>query len=168
MEQWGSIDGYSNYEVSWWGRVRNATTGRILKGGRDGRCYLKVDLCKNGGKKTHKIQQLVAREWVPNLDGKRCVDHKDNDRSNNNWESLRYATHAENNRNANKRPDVSSVYNGVSIHAQSGKLQTFIRIYGKNKGLGLFANETEAAEAYNSIERELRRFREVKHIHRLV
>ena len=33
-EHWASIDGYVNYEVSWFGRVRNATTGRILKNTR--------------------------------------------------------------------------------------------------------------------------------------
>ena len=98
-EQWASIDGYLNYEISWWGRVRNATTGRILKAGRSGSGYLTVALYREGKMKSHSVHVLVAREWVSNPDGKRCVDHMDNDRHNNNWVNLRYATQAENNRN---------------------------------------------------------------------
>ena len=33
IEHWASIDGYLNYQVSWWGRVENTKTGRILKPG---------------------------------------------------------------------------------------------------------------------------------------
>jgi hypothetical protein len=149
-EQWASIDGYKNYQVSWWGRVRNATTARILKGSLSSNGYLTVGLSKNRKPKTHYIHQLVAREWVSNPEEKRCIDHIDGSRSNNHWENLRYATHSENNRNTKKRSDCSSVYKGVSIHAQSGKWQAFIVCNGKNKGLGLFANQREAAEAYNA------------------
>ena len=86
--QWASIDGYRNYEVSWWGRVRNIKTARILKAGA-ARGYLFVGLCRNGVRKTHYIHKLVAREWVPNPDDKRCVDHIDGNRTNNHYENLR-------------------------------------------------------------------------------
>ena len=46
-EQWASIDGYRNYEVSWFGRVRNIDTNRILKGIADTYGYCKVNLSKN-------------------------------------------------------------------------------------------------------------------------
>ena len=91
-EQWASIDGYRNYEISWWGRVRNIDTGRILKPQAGGHGYHHVNLSRNGEHNIHRIDQLVAREWVPNPEGKRCVDHTDGSRTNNNWEHLRYAT----------------------------------------------------------------------------
>ena len=148
-EQWASIDGYLNYEISWWGRVRNATTGRILKAGRSGSGYLTVALYREGKMKSHSVHVLVAREWVSNPDGKRCVDHMDNDRHNNNWVNLRYATQAENNRNTKKHFDGSSVYKGVSLHKPSKKWTAQIRVEGSDKYLGRFEDEKEAGEAYN-------------------
>ena len=103
IEHWASIDGYLNYQVSWFGRVVNTKTGRILKPGTSGPGYLYVILNKNGKPKIHYIHKLVAREWVPNPSEKRCVDHIDGSRTNNHWENLRYATHSENSRNRKKK-----------------------------------------------------------------
>ncbi len=149
-EEWAAIDGYTNYQVSWWGRVRNAKTGRILKGGTSTPGYLFVHLYKNGKAQIHYIHQLVAREWVANPEEKRCVDHVDGSRTNNHWENLRYATHTENNRNAKIRTNGTSVYKGVSYYKPTGKWKASIMISGKNKYLGYFVNEREAAQAYNA------------------
>ena len=132
-EHWASIDGYSNYEVSWFGRVWNMDTGRILKGIADADGYLKVNLSKNGIAKIHYIHQLVAREWVSNPEEKRCVDHMDNDRTNNNWKNLRWATIAENNRNRCKGSNTSSIYKGVSFHKKSNKWVASVKINRKLK-----------------------------------
>ena len=148
-EHWAEIDGYWNYQVSWWGRVRNTKTGRILKGGQSNG-YLSVGLCKNGKHKTHFIHKLVAREWVSNPEGKRCVDHIDGRRHNNHWENLRYATHSENSRNSKNRTDGSSAYKGVDYYKPLGKWRATIGLTGKTKHLGYFTNEREAAEAYNA------------------
>ena len=59
-EIWKSIDCCRNYEVSWFGRVRNAKTGRIVKPILGSNGYLIVNLCKNGTSKVHTIHQLVA------------------------------------------------------------------------------------------------------------
>ena len=149
IEHWASIDGYLNYQVSWWGRVMNTKTGRILKGSMT-RGYLRVGLCKNGKHKLISVHSLVAREWVPNPENKRCVDHINGDRSNNNYENLRYATSAENSMNRATSNDRSSVYKGVSIHKATNKWQTFIWINGANKNLGSYTTEREAAEVYNA------------------
>jgi hypothetical protein len=149
-EQWANIDGYRNYQVSWWGRVRNATTGRILKPGQVGVGYLSVKLSKRGVKQNHYIHRLVAREWVSNPGEKRCVDHIDGSRTNNHWANLRYATHSENSMNQKIRTDGSSVFKGVSYLPKSKKWLVHIGIDGKTKHLGHFTNEREAAEAYNA------------------
>ena len=150
IENWASIDGYLNYQVSWWGRVVNTKTGRILKAGRGSDSYLKVVLCREGTRKTHCVHKLVAREWVPNPDNKRCVDHIDGDRSNNHHENLRCATHMENMRNRAKHKNGLSAYKGISFHRNSGKWQARILLNGVNKSLGYFKIEREAAEAYNT------------------
>ena len=149
-EQWAAIDGYTNYQVSWWGRVRNTKTGRILKPQPSGPGYLFVHLSKRGKVLIHYIHRLVAREWVGNPEEKRCVDHIDGSRTNNHWENLRYATHSENGRNAKNRTDGSSVYKGVSYFKPTGKWKGTIAIEGRNRHLGYFQHEREAAEAYNA------------------
>ena len=148
IEHWASIDGYLNYQVSWWGRVLNTKTGRILKlQGTHG--YNHVNLNRNGKAKLHRIHVLVAREWVSNPEGKRCVDHIDGNRANNHYENLRYATHSENGMNQKNRTDGSSVYKGVSYQTQTRKWKGTIVLGCKRIHLGLFGCEREAGEAYN-------------------
>ncbi len=80
IEHWASIDGYLNYQVSWFGRVVNTKTGRILRARICPQGYQRVNLYIDGKPKTHTIHQLVAREWVRNPEEKRCVDHIDGNR----------------------------------------------------------------------------------------
>ena len=112
-EIWKSIDGYRNYEVSWFGRVRNARTGRILKHILAYNGYFIVNLYKAGKMKQHSIHALVAHEWIANPAGKRCVDHIDNNKHNNHIDNLRWATHSENGGNQRIRTNGTSCYKGV-------------------------------------------------------
>ena len=153
-EQWAAIDGYKNYQVSWFGRVRNATTARILKGSVCPNGYLSVGLRQNKKSKTQFIHQLVAREWIDNPNDKRCVDHIDGNKTNNHYENLRWATHSENGRNAKNRTDGSSVYKGVSYQTQAKKWKSQIGLGNKVIYLGIYTSEREAAEAYNTAARE--------------
>ena len=150
IEHWASIDGYLNYQVSWWGRVENTKTGRIMKHGTSNHGYRFVMLSKLGESKIHYIHKLVAREWTANPLEKTCVDHMDNDKTNNNHENLRWATKSENSMNMKKHVDGSSAYKGVSWHKKANKWSGQIRVGNVKHHLGLFANEREAAEAYNA------------------
>ena len=149
-EEWAAIDGYKNYQVSWWGRVRNAKTGRILKSNLSSNTYLTLGLSKKGKVKSFSVHVLVAREWVKNPDSKRCVDHIDGNRTNNNYENLRWATHSENGRNQKTQSNTSSVYKGVSFSKPMKKWKGTIMIEKRNRHLGLFQCEKEAAAAYNA------------------
>ena len=148
-EIWKTISEYADYEVSNFGRVRNATTGRILKGSLSSSGYLTVSLSKNRKSKTHSIHQLVAREWVSNLEEKRCIDHIDGNTVNNHLDNLRWATHAENSRNLKKHSDGSSIYKCVSWDKKATKWRAQIIISKKVVNLGRFINERTAAESYN-------------------
>ena len=149
-EIWETIDSYKNYEVSWFGRVRNAKTGRILKSVQANHGYLVVNLYNEGKRKLHFIHALVAREWVGNPNNKRCVDHADGNKTNNHYENLRYATHIENGRNRKIQTNGTSVYKGVGFHKPMKKWRAQLTIDGKLKHLGYFENEKEAAVAYNA------------------
>ena len=148
-EQWASISGYTNYEVSWFGRVRNSKTGRILKSNLSSNTYLTLGLSQSGVVKTYSVHVLVAREWVANPDNKRCVDHIDGDKKNNHFENLRWATHSENIRNSKAQTNRSSIYKGVSYSKPANKWVARLKLHGKDKHLGCFDCEKEAAEAYN-------------------
>ena len=161
IEHWASIDGYLNYQVSWWGRVENTKTGRILKPGTS-RGYRFVQLSKNGKVKIHYIHKLVAKEWVLNPEEKKCIDHRDGDRADNHFENLRYATYSENNRHRNKRANTTSMYYGVCFHKETDKWRAQIQIDGKRKHLGYFSDEKEAAEVFNTAAAEFyKEFRKI-------
>ncbi len=149
IEHWASIDGYLNYQVSWWGRVLNTKTGLILKNSLGGNGYLHVRLSKNGKAKTLCIHVMVAQAWVLNPEDKKCVDHIDGDKTNNHYENLRFATHADNMKNKNKRANTTSKYYGVCFHKKANKWNAQIQIEGKRKNLGFFTDEKEAAKAFN-------------------
>lgn len=99
-EYWKPVVGYEGlYEVSNFGRVKSIRFGkeRILKPGTDKRGYLLVGLCKNNKQKTHKVHRLVMEAFIPNTDNLPCVNHKDEDKTNNNVENLEWCSYTYNN-----------------------------------------------------------------------
>lgn len=77
------------------------------------------------------------------------VDHVDGDGLNNTRANLRLATNAQNIRNSRKSGSRGSQYKGVSLHNQTGRWQVHITINGKVTHVGIFADEIEAALAYD-------------------
>ena len=155
VEHWLNIDGYDNYQVSNFGRIRNCTTDRILQLGDDTHGYLKVHLSKNGKVKTHKVHILVANEFIERPDGKSCVDHIDRNRINNHVNNLRWVTRSENNRNIGMLKNNTTGYKGVSYHKSGKKYEAYIRHQGKKHHLGLFNTAEEAARAYDKRAKEI-------------
>ncbi len=51
MENWKSINGYENYEISDHGNVKNITTHNMLSPNIDSHGYHRVSLCNNGKNK---------------------------------------------------------------------------------------------------------------------
>ena len=102
-ETWKDVVGYEGlYKVSDEGRIYsverkdsrgNRCGGRILKPRyyKDG--YLRVTLCKNGKSKTKKVHRLVAGAFIPNPKGFLEVNHKDENKSNNESSNLEWCTH---------------------------------------------------------------------------
>lgn len=91
------IENFENYEVRPNGDVINTKTGKVLKPFKDKKGYLMVTLCNNGCCKTFKVHRLVAQAFIPNPENLPCVNHKDEDKSNNNVENLEWCTAEYNN-----------------------------------------------------------------------
>ena len=112
METWKEIKDYSDYKISNLGRVKSFKFGleNILKPAPDGVGYMMVNLSKRGVAKTFKIHRLVAVAFLghnPDGTNKIVVDHKDEDRMNNNKNNLRLLT---NRANLSRYKNKSSIY----------------------------------------------------------
>ena len=146
-EIWKNIIEYETYSVSLFGNVRNNTTNRILKPRKTKIGYLLVCLYKNKIRKTFSIHRLVALAFIPNPENKFCVDHIDNNPSNNNLTNLRWATLTENQMNRKISIDNTSGTKGVYFHKPNNKWYAQIIIHGKKTYLGCFETIESAAAA---------------------
>lgn len=95
-EVWLPIKGYSLYQVSNYGRVKNIKTNRLLKIVRDNRGYGVVMLYESGIGKQYLLSRLVAQEFLPNDDNKPFVCHIDDNPMNNRVDNLFWGTPKEN------------------------------------------------------------------------
>ena len=117
MENWRDIPGYEGiYQASDCGRIRTCdgkVTGnmrcphrvwkqRILRQkiqvrqGSSGYADARVDLWKNGEKKTLLVARLVAMAWCEGYADDLTVDHIDGNTENNHADNLQWVSRAEN------------------------------------------------------------------------
>lgn len=100
-EKWMPIEGYKGiYEVSNFGNVRSFSrksyNGKLLAQREHKNGYLVVFLSKNGKRKAILVHRLVASAFVPNKDNLPQVNHKDENKRNNNAENLEWCSCAYN------------------------------------------------------------------------
>ena len=85
------------YEVNEQGVVRNKTTLHELSLCLNTQGYYEVCLYNNGKDKYYRVHRLVAEAFIPNPDNLPCINHKDEDKTNNCVENLEWCTVAYNN-----------------------------------------------------------------------
>ena len=95
-EYWKPVVGYEgHYQVSNFGRVKSIKFGKEImlkqhiniKGG-----YYYVCLLKNGKHKNYYVHRLVAQAFIPNPNNLPQVNHKDENKTNNNVDNLEWCT----------------------------------------------------------------------------
>jgi hypothetical protein len=108
MENWKDIKGYEGYYmVSDLGNVksleRKVMTYQGLKTRKERilkpyltHGYARICLHKEGDKKMVNIHRLVCEAFLPSINGKEIVNHKDGNRSNNVLSNLEWCTQSEN------------------------------------------------------------------------
>jgi hypothetical protein len=91
QEIWKDIEGYEGlYQVSNIGRVKSfprhgtVANGKIMKQHYDSKGYARVCLSKNGQKQNCKTHRLVAKAFIPNPHHYKQVNHRDENKYNNN------------------------------------------------------------------------------------
>ena len=67
-----------------------------MKQSRDSNGYKTINLWNNGKGKTYNVHRLVAETYILNPDNLPEVNHKDEDKTNNNVANLEWSTHADN------------------------------------------------------------------------
>ncbi|MCR9590411.1 NUMOD4 motif-containing HNH endonuclease [Vibrio alginolyticus] len=90
------IEGYEGlYSITSCGLVYSHNTNAFLKP-RKRHGYLRLNLSKEGKKKTFPIHRLVAEAFIPNPHGLATVNHKDRNKENNHVDNLEWLSFADN------------------------------------------------------------------------
>lgn len=96
-EIWKDIKDYDNYEINNYGIIRIKKNKKLLKYQIDKDGYYRIGLWKNGKCKGFRISRLVAMTFIPNPNNYPVVNHKDENKKNNNINNLEWCTIAYNN-----------------------------------------------------------------------
>jgi len=100
----------------------------------------------NGKRSLLKMHRVILGPSA----GYEC-DHVNGDGLDNRRVNLRVCTSLENRHNRRPQQQVTSAYKGVSWDKHAGKWRARIHINGKLRYLGRFANERDAASAYDAV-----------------
>lgn len=99
-EIWKDVEGYDRrYQISSFGRVREIKkdgTIKNLKTSMFGTGYVHLNLILDGKQKSIQVHRLVAKAFIPNPNNYPCVNHKDENKSNNHAYNLEWCTHSYN------------------------------------------------------------------------
>lgn len=116
----------------------------------DGKQYAVREEPMQNGRRGKQI--LMHRQLLCAEDGQLC-DHNDGDGLNNRRSNIRIATAAENAQNTRKARG-GSRFKGVSWEKRWNHWRVVIQVDGKQKYIGSFNDEVEAAKAYNKAAEE--------------
>lgn len=91
------IKKHKGYWITDDGVVISIGRGKILKEFINKKGYCQILLPKdNGEKQTYRVHRLVAESFIPNIENKPHVNHKDGNKQNNHYTNLEWCTNQEN------------------------------------------------------------------------
>ncbi len=117
----------------------------------DGNGYAQTNIKINGKWKTFKMHRMILELTDPKIH----TDHINHDVLDNRREKLRVCSCSQNIMNSKKfktynNKECSSIYKGVNWDKRANKWRAGIVINSKQRYLGLFVSEIEAAKAYDT------------------
>lgn len=103
----------------------------------------------------HKRGYLLLHRLLAVPRESESVDHRNRNKLDCRKDNLRIASPRQNAWNSIGQSDSGSKYKGVAFHKRAGKWEAYIQAHGKKRHLGLFANEEDAAHAYDCAAEEV-------------
>lgn len=126
------------YAISNYGNIRNNITGRILKLRQNHKGYLKTNISINGKLKTIFPHRLVAEAFLENPNNLPMVNHKDENKKNNNVDNLEWCD------------DKYNVNYGTSQERKAQKQRKIVYKYDlENNFIEKYISTREAAKSVN-------------------
>ncbi len=127
--------------------------------------YAKRQITIRSGNKQKNIKQkqkmilmhreIVERKLNRQLRKDEDIDHINGDGLDNTEKNLRICDSSKNGGNRKKQKGTTSIYKGVCFYKNSKKWMSSIELNQKQKHLGYFNNEIDAAKAYDKAAKEL-------------
>lgn len=118
--------------------------------------YIVGDVGSGGKKQKVRFHRYVMELSIGRkLLGEEIIDHRNGERLDNRINNLRITTVQENSMNREKHKTNRSGYKGIFYNVRARKWQARIMYKGVSHHLGLWANEVDAAIAYDEMCRYL-------------
>lgn len=151
--EYRTIEGYSNYEISEFGDVRNAITGKARASWLDRDGYLTIRLTPDGARKSQNkfVHRLVYRSFKGVIPPQLTIDHIDRNKLNNHHSNLQLMTNADNVRKEHRAKFNTDEY-GTYWDATREKYCCRIAINGVRVHLGYFSDIQAAHDKYQEAE----------------
>lgn len=124
---------------------------RIRKGRNTFYADAHIDTTRKNRNKSFIMHRLIMKL---DFDDKRQIDHINGNGLDNRKKNLRICTNQENSFNGLKKNGLNK-YKGVSWSKRMNKYRAYIKVNYKQKHLGSFDNEINAAIAYNNAAKKL-------------
>lgn len=158
QEVWKDVVGYEGYyQVSNLGKVKSLQTKKysrkekcaitvmrekILKPYPNTKKYLLVDLKKDGMRNCQKVHRLVAKAFIPNENNFPQVNHKDENKQNNNVDNLEWCTNQYNSTYGTAKQRMAQKFKKkvVQISASGEVVNTWNSVKEATEDLGVSKN----------------------------
>ena len=133
-EIWKNVLGYEGlYQVSNLGNIKSFIgKEKILKPSTTNNGYPGVNLTKDKKIKRYSVHRLVAEAFIPNPNNYPCVNHKDENRTNNRADNLEWCTYSYNNTYGSIQKKKLDSYRGFKHSKES--LEKMQNIHAEKEG----------------------------------
>ncbi|MEE6721116.1 NUMOD4 domain-containing protein [Limosilactobacillus reuteri] len=153
MERWKPIEGYEDYYlVSNKGNVKSIRSKKILKPRIGDAGYYYLVFSVHGKRKTVKIHRLVANAFIPNPNNLPMINHKDENKLNNNVNNLEWCTPKYNTNYG------SSITKRVRSRIRNGNTRRIVAVNIFTKEKYIFSTRYECARVLGVSHQSIRQF----------